>query len=1359
MIFGELEPKQKAALIEHLAKCEKCKALLAEMRSVRGALKEALESGEPPRLSPARRAALLKAVAPTQKRKKAEPKKEPAQPARAKSIFPTLSWPLSRKDLGAIAALLIFCVVAAGMLMPSLGRARKEARRCVSNVRPVGELKDPAAEGAGAEAPSATEQRAPSEAEDPGRPIIVYGSGTIGKRLHDVTDITLKPKDFPGDLQTLREREGLSGEGSIGYKDMGGREGDTAKSTFTPEELTEFIKSTIAPETWDEVQTHEVAKAEPLASRSGLANDKVIVYFESLAKSKKKPPRPAELLALRTARAKGKLKLRALPMIESEKKPDSGRMAGTEQPLRLRIDAMGVKKVDPESLHLELTSKYFEKIQSQLPGGRRPFTLEEAKATGDGKVSGKDGPSERLAKLHEHGGADATLEGADISGIDTGTRIIWKQETTARGDDAPLDLINGDMKAPAFAMTKRHLGKRAATTGEATRDKRGEDRGRFKAINGWFRNGRPVQTEETPSIEAHFGAERAEQFGGPPAPDAPPSPEFDRGKGTMGGALPGPAKMLMELDIGLSTDGRDLEAFADRGKESDKVINDDAPNRVITWAKRADDPAAPDTPASPEADKGKSAVGGDLTVRGGVNLPEDIVALRSMEGTVYRSRGGQGRRAQMEASGQSTDGESAEGGEKSGRLQAHKDQKIVEREHHGIPDEWNAIGGLVADARLPDGKPARTVAGREAEKSAKKSGGFFGFLKKKSSYRAKRDTTVMLEQWAVGDGRKDRMVEDQHRRALENKVALEGQIAALTRESDKAPVGGRPDEDGLPVLGSLFDRRNRRIGLMIMRDQYTTDKAEIPHSQIMVYPDNWAEIIRDKKDAIDGKEEPEEPAFIRLPAEEAREEDDARKLEQVLAAAEDMGETTTEVVDQQPVPEGEPESVAVFKAVPVNPFVMTEKDHFSTFSLDVDTASYALARNYIRRGYLPPAASVRMEEFINAFDYNYPTHTGGVFTVHAEGMPSPFGRGLTLLKIGVQGRALGREGRKPAHLVFVVDASGSMARPDRMPLVQHGLKLLAAQLGAADRVSLVTFGSGANLLLEAVPANDERIAPAINAVSCGGSTNLVLGLEAGYEIARRGFRAGQINRVILCSDGVANIGLTDAEAMLKKVEVFRKHGIAFTSIGFGMGSYNDELLEKLANKGDGSYMFVDSRAEARRVFVEGMATLQTIAGDAKIQVEFDPARVRRYRLIGYENRDIADKDFRNDAIDAGEVGSGQSATALYEIELLESAEGADLGTVYVRYRNIDTGKVEEISTRLESGIIQRHKPRTAPRFYLAAAAAEFAEILRDSEHAADGNFANVKNIVGHVAAALPLDQRVRELLGLVARAQGLPRAQ
>ena len=466
--------------------------------------------------------------------------------------------------------------------------------------------------------------------------------------------------------------------------------------------------------------------------------------------------------------------------------------------------------------------------------------------------------------------------------------------------------------------------------------------------------------------------------------------------------------------------------------------------------------------------------------------------------------------------------------------------------------------------------------------------------------------------------------------------------------------------------------------------------------------------------------------------------------------------------------EDEPElpPASRFKLVPVNPWVMSKRDPLSTFALDVDTASYTLCRRYIRGGFLPPAGAVRMEEFVNYFNYHYPQRTNPTFKVHAEAAPSPFARkdqNLTLLKIGVKARTIGRDQRKAAHLIFVVDASASMGQPDRLPLVQRALDLLVSRLSEVDRVSLITCSNDARLHMESIPARErDRIRQAINAIQPAGSTNLLAGLKLGYAAARRSFAPKQINHVVLCSDGVANVGQTEAEAVLEEVAADRKQGITITCVGVGYGSYNDAFMEALANRGDGSYMFLDSARQAQRVFVEQLAaTLQTVARDARIQVDFNPNRVRRYRLIGYENRDIEDKRFRDDTIDAGEVGSGQCSTALYELELTGQSSAdkqGDLGTVFVRYRNVATGQIEEISSRLGSEIVRRRTVESAPRFFLAAGAARFAEILRQSEHAQHGNLMDVLRVVEQVSLALGLDRDVRELAELVRKAEGLPRS-
>jgi Ca-activated chloride channel family protein len=455
-----------------------------------------------------------------------------------------------------------------------------------------------------------------------------------------------------------------------------------------------------------------------------------------------------------------------------------------------------------------------------------------------------------------------------------------------------------------------------------------------------------------------------------------------------------------------------------------------------------------------------------------------------------------------------------------------------------------------------------------------------------------------------------------------------------------------------------------------------------------------------------------------------------------------------------------------FKLVPVNPWVMTERDSLSTFALDVDTASYTLCRRYIRGGFLPPAGAVRMEEFVNYFNYNYPQRTNPTFMVHTEAAASPFAgkdKNLTLLKIGVKARTIGRDQRKAAHLIFVVDTSASMGQPDRLPFVQQALDLLVNKLSVVDRVSLITCANEARLHLESIPAREhERIRQAIYAIQSAGATNLLAGLKLGYATARRSFAPKQINHVVLCSDGVANVGQTEAEAVLEEVAADRKQGITITCVGVGYGSYNDAFLEALANRGDGSYVFLDSARETQQVFIKQLAaTLQTVAKDARIQVDFNPHRVRRYRLIGYENRDIEDNRFRDDSIDAGEVGSGQCSTALYELELIGQPSAdrqGDLGIVFVRYRDVETGQIEEISSRLSSAVVRRHTVASAPRFFLAAGAARFAEILRQSEHVEHGNLTDVFRLAEQVSLALPLDRDVRELVELIRKTEHLPRA-
>ena len=450
-----------------------------------------------------------------------------------------------------------------------------------------------------------------------------------------------------------------------------------------------------------------------------------------------------------------------------------------------------------------------------------------------------------------------------------------------------------------------------------------------------------------------------------------------------------------------------------------------------------------------------------------------------------------------------------------------------------------------------------------------------------------------------------------------------------------------------------------------------------------------------------------------------------------------------------------------FKAVGVNPFISPAEQAFSTFSIDVDIASYTLARNYMKRGQLPPAESVRTEEFVNFFDYNYAPPTHDVFKIYTDIAPSKFGQGLHTLKIGVKGKRHGREEQRPAVLTLLIDTSGSMDTRDRLGLLQKSLEMLVEQLAPHDQIAIVQYDSHARLVLEHTKASEKTaILEALSRLQCGGSTNLEEGMQKAYSIAAANFAAGAENRVLVLSDGVANLGAISADDVLANVERYRKQGIFSSVFGFGTGNYDDVMLEALANRGDGSYAFIDSEEEARRIFVDDLAaTLNTIAADVKIQVEFNPDAVQRYRQLGYENRQLTKEQFRDDSVDAGEVGSGQAVTALYEIEQGTQSPDDIIATVRVRYERTDTGKVEEIEHVVRAKDVLNDFAKADTGFRLAATVAEFSEILRGSPYAVGSEYEDVARHLRPVALELDLDPRLQELLQMVEGASGMSRAE
>ena len=443
-----------------------------------------------------------------------------------------------------------------------------------------------------------------------------------------------------------------------------------------------------------------------------------------------------------------------------------------------------------------------------------------------------------------------------------------------------------------------------------------------------------------------------------------------------------------------------------------------------------------------------------------------------------------------------------------------------------------------------------------------------------------------------------------------------------------------------------------------------------------------------------------------------------------------------------------------FKHYGVNPFIDTEDDHLSTFAIDVDTASYTVARKFVQDGNMPDPDSVRVEEFVNYFDYGYEAPEEGAFAIHVEGSPSPFGgEKHWLLRVGLQGETVSEEARKDATLVFAIDVSGSMAREDRLGLVKESLRLLVGELRSSDEVGIVIYGDVGSVLLEPTDGGEKSsIMRAIERLSPGGSTYVEDGLRIAYRMASERVQPGRVTRVLLLSDGVGNVGRTGSDSILRQIREHVDEGVTLTTVGFGMGNYNDILMEQLANDGDGTYHYVDSLTEARRVFVDNLVgTLQNIAKDTKVQVDFDPDVVRSYRLLGYENRDIEDEDFRDDTVDAGEVGAGHSVTALYEVKLHENADGT-LATVQVRYADPDSGEVTEIKQALESSDLASEFYEASPSFQLSAVVAEYAEILRESFWAREGSLDSVAAEAERVLRLMPEETDVAELTALIGQA-------
>lgn len=435
-----------------------------------------------------------------------------------------------------------------------------------------------------------------------------------------------------------------------------------------------------------------------------------------------------------------------------------------------------------------------------------------------------------------------------------------------------------------------------------------------------------------------------------------------------------------------------------------------------------------------------------------------------------------------------------------------------------------------------------------------------------------------------------------------------------------------------------------------------------------------------------------------------------------------------------------------YQALTDNPVHGVAEAPVSTFSIDVDTGSYANVRRMLNAGRLPPADAVLVEEMINYFPYDYAQPSGEApFAVHTELARAPWNAEHLLLRVALKGKDLAKETLPPANLVFLVDVSGSMNSPDKLPLLKASLKLLVHALRPQDRIALVTYASGTQVVLESTPGSDQaRVATAIDALQPGGSTAGASGIELAYRLAQQGFIQGGINRILLATDGDFNVGITDFRQLKSLVEERRKSGISLSTLGFGTGNYNEQLMEQIADAGNGAYSYIDNLMEGHKVLVNEMSsTLATIAQDVKIQVEFNPATVREYRLIGYENRLLAREDFNNDKVDAGDIGAGHTVTALYELtpvsaaglvdplrygERAKAPAGAgELAYVKLRYKLPGESKsrlIERAIARADAKPMQE----AGSDFRFATAVAGFGQVLRGGRYTGAWQIADARRL-------------------------------
>jgi len=472
------------------------------------------------------------------------------------------------------------------------------------------------------------------------------------------------------------------------------------------------------------------------------------------------------------------------------------------------------------------------------------------------------------------------------------------------------------------------------------------------------------------------------------------------------------------------------------------------------------------------------------------------------------------------------------------------------------------------------------------------------------------------------------------------------------------------------------------------------------------------------------------------------------------------------------LPQNEPWNREQYSRIYENEFKTVTDNPLSTFSIDVDTASYSNLRRFLNNGTMPPADSVRIEEMINYFSYNYPDPAGqDPFSVSAEVSTCPWAPDHQLMLVGLQGKRLQAQEMPPSNLTFLLDVSGSMNNANKLPLLKKAFRMMVQQLRPEDNISIGVYAGAAGLVLEPTTGDQKQtILNAIDRLNAGGSTAGGAGIKLAYETAQKNFIKGGNNRVILATDGDFNVGVSSDGELVRLIEEKRKQGVFLTVLGFGSGNYQDAKMEQIADKGNGNYYYIDTIKEAKKVLVQELgSTLFTIAKDVKLQIEFNPGQVKAYRLVGYENRVLAKEDFNDDTKDAGELGTGHNVTALYELIPVGSKEtfgsvdplkyqntkvkkSNELATVKLRYK-----KPDEDTSKLLSQAVSMNQIQTGSvsnNFGWASSVAEFGMVLRGSKFKGNATYQSALNHAQAVKGADPYGFR-QEMIDLITQAESL----